>query len=256
MSGRSGSGLRWASLPFWAPLAFLGVWQLASGLKMLDPIFFPPPTRLLQVAFALIGSGELGSNVAATLSRAFTGYSIGVACGLVAGVLMGVLPPVRRALEPVVSALYTTPKMTLLPLAMLLVGVSDTARLSLVALGAFLNVVINTLDGLLQVDPHYVEMATNYGAPRSEIIRRVYLPCSLPQVFTGLRLAFGRALVTTITIELISSPNGLGHMVWMAWQTFTPENLYIGVLTCAALGGMSHATLRAAERRLSPWRSE
>ncbi len=256
MNGRPAPGLRWASIPLWVPVAFLLTWQAVVWLRMLDPIFFPPPTRLLEVGASLAANGELVRDLAATLSRCAVGFAIGASLGLVWGVLMGFWAPLRRAFEPVINALYTTPKMTLLPLLMLLVGVGNSARLSLVALGVFLIVVINTVDGVRNVDPHYVELAVNYGANQRNVIRHVYLPASLPAVFTGLRLGLGRALVTTITIELVSSTDGLGAMVWRAWQTFTPEKLYVGVLLSACLGMLFHNILRAAERRLSPWREK
>jgi ABC-type nitrate/sulfonate/bicarbonate transport system permease component len=254
MNGRA-SELRRATVPLWFPVVLVLAWQAVSSLRLVDPLFFPAPTRLLEVGRVLAASGELTVNLAATLLRCLTGFAIGGSAGLVSGIVMGVFPHMRRAGEPVISALYTMPKLSLLPLLMLLIGVGDAARLTLVALSVSLIVTINTLDGLRAVDRHYAEMAVNYGAKRWDIIRGVYLPSSLPQVFTGFRLGLGRALVTTISIELVSSESGLGHMVWMAWQTFAPEKLYVGVLLCAALGAAFHATLRAAERQVSPWRA-
>jgi len=81
----------------------------------------------------------------------------------------------------------------------------------------------------------------------------VYLPASLPQVFTGLRLAMGRALVITISVELVGAQNGLGSMIWMTWQTFATEKLYIGVISAATLGALFHNGLRMLEARLIPW---
>ena len=86
------------------------------------------------------------------------------------------------------------------------------------------------------------------------IIRKVYLPASLPQIFTGLRRTLGKAPVITVAVELVSCPDGLGSMIWMAWQTFPTEKLYIGVIKAATLGVIFHSTLRCLENQLIPRR--
>jgi ABC-type nitrate/sulfonate/bicarbonate transport system permease component len=86
------------------------------------------------------------------------------------------------------------------------------------------------------------------------MLRRVYIPASLPQVFTGLRLALGRGLVITISVELLGSSDGLGSLLWMAWQTFATERLYIGIACTALTGALVHEALHYSERRLLPWR--
>jgi ABC-type nitrate/sulfonate/bicarbonate transport system permease component len=98
-------------------------------------------------------------------------------------------------------------------------------------------------------------MAINYGADRLAVIRKVYLPSALPQIFTGFRIALGRALTITIALELISCPNGLGSMIWMAWQNFYTEKLYIGVILAATLGSILHFSLKRLEDRLVPWKN-
>jgi ABC-type nitrate/sulfonate/bicarbonate transport system permease component len=113
---------------------------------------------------------------------------------------------------------------------------------------------IHGLDALRNVNKRYVEMAVNYGADRIMVIRKVYLPASLPQIFTGFRISIGRALTITIGLELVSCPDGLGSMIWIAWQTFYTEKLYIGVILSAALGTLLHFSLKRLEARLAPWK--
>ena len=239
----------------WLPVTILGLWQLCATTGVLDPLFFPPPTALVPAAGRLVESGELPEQLRITLTRMSLGFLIGAGCGLVSGVLMGAVTSARRTLEPIVSALFTTPKMSLLPMLMLLVGVGDAARIVLIAAGSFVMLALHSMDAVRSVNRTYLDLAANYGAGPMMVFRKVYLPASLPQIFTGLRLALGRALVITVAVELVSCPDGVGSMIWMAWQTFATDKLYVGVIVLASLGALLHNSLRRLETVLIPWKS-
>ncbi len=239
----------------WVPLAGLALWQTAAWAGLLSPLFFPAPSTLFSSAAAMVRSGELPRNAAATLARTMGGFLVGAILGLAIGLLMGGFAKVRQSLEPMVSALNATPKLILLPLLMLLVGIGETARLSLVALTALVIVAIHAFDAVRQIHLAWVELALNYGASRWALFGSVYLPACLPQVFTGLRLALGNALVIAVSCELVSPSTGLGSMIWLAWQTFSTERLYIAILATAILGGVLHESLKVLERRVVPWKT-
>lgn len=240
----------------WLPGGFLAAWQWAAAAGWLDPLFFPPPSRLAQAAVRQFVHGDLASQVYSTLARSFLGFLAGAVAGLVCGAAMGVSTRVHRSLEPLISALYSTPKITLLPMLMLLVGVGETSRLLIIAAGCFILVAMHTLDGITSVDPHYVDMAQNCGATREVLFRRVYLPACTPHVFTGMRLAAGRGLVTTLSVEMVSAGEGLGNVILHSWQTFSTERLYLAIVLTALLGAMLHQSLRGIEKRLIPWRKK
>ncbi len=246
--------LQKAALALWLPLSILILWQILARQGVLNPLFFPAPTQVLATGWAMIRSAELGTQVGATLSRMFVGAAIGTVCGLVCGLGMAVFEPARRSLEPIIAALNSTPKLALLPMLMLFTGVNETARIVPIVLTSFLVLAIQAVDAVRGVSQAYLELARNYGAGRRAMLRRVYLPASLPYIFTGLRVALGRALVITISIEIVGARSGLGSMLWMAWQTFSTEKLYVGVLTAAALGSLFHTGLERLEKRLVPWR--
>jgi sulfonate transport system permease protein len=237
----------------WLPVLILAVWEALSALGLLNRLIFPPPSTLVRSAGDMILRGELQANLRATLSRLSLGFLIGSFTGLACGIAMGLAPWLRRSLEPIISGAYATPKLSLLPMIMLFMGVGDPARIFLIAVGCFVLMAMHGLDALQNVNKRYVEMALNYGADRMTVIRKVYLPASLPQLFTGFRIALGRSLTITIALELISCPDGLGSMIWIAWQTFYVEKLYIGVIISAALGVLLHFSLKRLEGRLVPW---
>lgn len=239
--------------PFLIPALLAIVWQVASTSKWLNPVLFPPPTAIANTAWQMTVSGELPQQVLATLRRVLIGVFWGGLGGLMAGLLMGIWVPFRQVLDPLVSALHATPKLTLLPLLMLFLGVGQAAGILLIAIVAFIFVAVETLAGVGGLDGHYVAMAQNYGANRWALIRRVYVPGSLPHIFTGFRLAFSRGLVTAISVEMISGSDGLGSMIWLAWETLRTERLYVGVILAALLGIIAFRAAHSLERRAVPW---
>jgi NitT/TauT family transport system permease protein len=239
----------------WLPVLILAVWEAGSAIGLLNRLFLPPPSALIISTGDMIARGELQKHLGATLTRLSLGFLIGSFAGLGFGVLMGVIPWIRHSVEPMISGAYATPKISLLPILMLFMGVGEPARISLIAVGCFILMAMHGLDALQQVHHSYVEMAVNYGATWLTVIRRVYLPSALPQIFTGFRIALGRALTITIALELVSCPDGLGSMIWMAWQTFYTEKLFIGVILAAILGTILHFSLKRLEAGLVPWKN-
>jgi len=238
----------------WLIALILAGWETLARLHVLDPLFFPPPSVLCVTLGSLILSGVAERQVMYTLQRTAIGFGIGAVCGFVASAILSLSTALRRASEPLISILYATPRLTLLPMVMLLFGVNDLARILLVALGTALLLLIQISDAIRAVNRDYVDMAVNYGAGRIMVIRKVYLPACLPQIFTALRISFSRALVLTISVELLNCDNGLGSMIWNAWQTFAIEKLYVSIALAGALGFLFQELFDGLEKRLVPWR--
>lgn len=238
----------------WLPVALLIVWQALAGLRWLDVLFFPPPSVIAAAAVRMAQSGELWRHLGATLARMSVGLIIGSVLGVPFGILLATAARMRRAAEPFVSALNSMPKLTLLPMLMLFFGIGEAPRLLLIATGCFLTMAIQSMDAVANMNRAFVELAVNYGANRAALWRKVYAPSALPQVFTGLRLALGRALTLAVSVELVSSEKGLGSLIWMAWQTFSIDKLYVGVALAAALGMTLHLGIKRLEAYFVPWR--
>ncbi len=242
-------------LYLWLPCLLIGGWEASARTHFIDPLFFPAPSAILEAGRRLTLSGELPRHLVATVSKWLVSFAAAALAGVTCGIVTAIFPRVNRSLEPLISALYTTPKISLLPMAFLLFGVGDTARMVLVSLSAFIIVTLHSFDAVRGMNRAFVDMASNYGASGLRMVRCVYLPASLPQMFTGLRLAFGRSLVMTITVEVISGRDGLGSMIWIAGQTLATEKLYLGIVLAAALGGISHSLLRFVEVYAIPWKA-
>ena len=246
---------RIAAMRLWLPVLFIAAWQVLVQIGILNSVLFPAPLTLLRSAGTMLSTGELPRHFRISLIRLASGLAIGAALGSFYGLAMGASLRVRQSLEGPLSALYSTPKLALLPVVMLLVGVGEWAGILLIASTSFTMMAVHCLDAVRNLDRGYVDLARNYGAGNKELFFKVYLPGCMPQIFTGFRLSAGQALVMTISVEMIMASHGMGSLIWMAWQTFTPDRLYIAVFVVAGTGALLHYTLLYVEKLLIPWKS-
>jgi NitT/TauT family transport system permease protein len=245
------SRLRWAA-PILTALV-LAVWELLGRLEWIPVLFFPPPSLILATLGAMTRSGALPLHAGATLSRLLLALVWGGGAGLVLGIGMGYSARLRTVVDPFVAALHPVPKMSLLPLIMLLFGIGWFSKALVVAVSTFFPMTINAMAGVRQIDPNYFDVARVYGATRWRVFWRVVLPGSLPSILAGARMAMNRALGATIGLELITADTGLGSMLYFAWQTLRTEELYASIFFIAVLGYLFRSITDAAASRLVPW---
>ncbi len=239
-----------------SPLVLLLVWELLVRSRIMDARFFPAPSAVVKTLFGLIASGLLVKDLGISLTRIGAGFAIGAASGIALGLVMGVSRLVRAAIKPLVGVIYPIPKIAILPLIMLIFGLGELSKYAIVAIGVFFLVMLSTMAGVMNIEKIYLDVGRNFGARRSAVLLTIAIPGALPLIFTGLRLAWGTALLLIVAAEFVSARSGLGYLIWNAWQTFAVEEMYSGLLTVSALGLISFAILDAVERRLIPWKPE
>jgi len=232
----------------------ISLWEAAVDLRWVNSAFFPSPSPIARATVDSIASGELTSHVSSTMARMFAGFFAGAVSGLVIGLAMGWSKEVRAFLDPIVSVIYPLPKIALLPLIILLVGIGEGPVIMIVALGAFFPVLVNCVAGVANIEPIYFDVARNYGSGKLKTFVRVVLPGSLPMALAGLRLALGMSLLLTVVVEMSIATKGLGAMLWLSWQTFRIEKIYVAIVIIAVLGLLLNWLLGLAGRRLAPWR--
>jgi NitT/TauT family transport system permease protein len=169
---------------------------------------------------------------------------------------MGWSHPLYRLINPFIAATHPIPKIAILPLIMIIFGIGETSKVVVIALTAFFPLLINTAAGVQQINQIHFEVAKNYDANLTKIFTRVIFPGSLPLVLTGLRLSLNLALLVSIAVELVSAQKGLGAMIWLAWQTFRTEELYVSLIVTALLGIFFNFFLQRLVVYLIPWKTE
>jgi ABC-type nitrate/sulfonate/bicarbonate transport system permease component len=238
----------------------LGVALLAGWEMLARPgqatILFPPPSAIGRAFVHLGGDGTLGAHVGATLFRVGLGFLVGGTIGLATGLAMGWSRRARSILDPLVAAGHPVPKIALLPIVMILFGIGEASKVVIVAATAFFPMAISVMAGVQKIDPVRFDVAANYGARWSLVLRRVVIPGSLPLTLAGARLAFNAAFLVSIATETVAARWGIGAMIWFAWQTLRVEELYASVALTAALGVAANLLLQGVAARLTPWQTE
>lgn len=237
-----------------SPLALLALWEGLVRFHVLDARFFPAPSSIVGTFTDLIASGELLQHVGASLKRVLLGFIFGGGPALILGVVMGLSRWARAALNPIVAATYPIPKSAILPLVMLIFGLGDASKVALVAIGVFYLVLINTMAGVLNIPPIFLDVGRNFGASRFQVFRTIALPGALPLIFAGLRLGLGIGLILIVIAEIVGARSGIGYMIWQAWTIFQVERMYVGLVVIAILGWLAALLLDGIERILIPWK--
>ena len=236
----------------WAVGTFAS-WEFLARTGFISPLFFPPPSAIGAEIWRLAWRGEIAPHASATVARVLTGFGLGAGPGLVIGLAMGASPRLRAQLDPLVAATHPVPKIAVLPLILVIFGIGEASKIALAAVGAFFPMLLNAMAGVRQISPVHFEVARSYGAGPIKRLTRVVLPGSLPMVLTGARLALNVALMLTIAGELVAAQEGLGQMIWFAWQIMRIEQVYAGLVIISLVGITFHVALGALGRWVMPW---
>jgi len=236
------------------PLLLLLAWESAARAGALDSRLFTPPSEILAEGWEMVVDGELWIHTGATVARLAAGFVLGAVVGIAVGLLMGVSRPIRAALGPTFTALYALPKIAILPLLLLIFGLTETPKVLSVAISVFFVVQINTLAGIVQIDGRILEAARAYRATGWNLFRYVLLPGATPSIMTGLRVSAGMAVIVVTAVEFVASNNGLGYLIWNSWQLFQPQIMFVGLITVSLIGALITGLVILLERALLPWR--
>jgi len=242
-------------LAFAFPVVLLLLWEIVSRAGLVNPVLFPPPTLIAQTGWELLMQGVLVANFSTSLLRIAFGYTIGAIFGIVFGLFMGYFRAVSAATSPTLYALYSVPKIAILPLLLVIFGLGETTKIVIVAIPTFFVLAINAMGGVRNLGSGVLEAGRSYGAEGLKLFRYVILPGSLPSIFTGLRVATGLSVTVIIAAEFVAANEGLGYMIWNAWTIFQPKRMYVGIVSVAILGAAFSGVISVLERLALPWRS-
>lgn len=246
-AGRPHPALGWV-LPVLTLLAF----EALVRSSLLAAHLFPAPSEILRTLFDL-GSG-LASHIGVSLARVAGGFAIGASLAVIAAVVVGLDRRAEALLDPTFQALRAVPSLAWVPLLLLWLGIDETPKITLIAIGAFFPVYLNLLSGLRNVDRKLVELGEVYGLSRTALVRRILLPASLPSLYTGLRVGLSLAWMFLVAAELIAATRGLGYLLTDGRETSRPDIVLAAILLLAVLGKLSDSVLKSLEKRALVWR--
>jgi sulfonate transport system permease protein len=246
--------LRDRLLPFIGPVVLFIAWDLVVRLGFIKPILLPTPADTIAALITGLAGGPLLTDFAMTVWRTLQAFVIAAVVGVPLGVLLGSNEKAYRSVEFLIDFFRSTPSSALIPLFLLIFGVSDVNKIAIAAFGALLIVVFNSAYGVINARKQRVMAAKVMGASRWQVFKDVLIWESLQPSFVGLRSAVSMALVIVIVAEMfIGSDTGLGHRIIDAQQVLNVKSMYAAILAAGALGYALNILFLVAERRIVHW---
>jgi ABC-type nitrate/sulfonate/bicarbonate transport system permease component len=229
----------------------LVLWQELG--KNVDPVLFTTPTAVASAAVKMIASGELWTYLAPSLMVLAYGMLLASVIGIVVGLLIARFWPVEVALSPIITFLYSIPTVALVPLIVMWAGFDTAAKVAILFLFAFFPVVINTHQGVRNVDPKLIEVGRAFRCSEGQLWTNIILPAALPFIVTGLRLALGRGLIGMVLADLYTAISGIGYLIVRTANTYQVDRMFVPIVVLGSLGVGLTALLHFVERRIAPW---
>ncbi|SMC36902.1 ABC transporter permease [Polynucleobacter kasalickyi] len=241
-------------LPFIGPVLLYLLWNLALTAKWIQPNLLPPPDVTLAYMMKSFATGVIFQDLWTTILRTVYAFLIAAGIGVPLGVLLGSSVQTYRSVEFLIDFFRSTPSSALIPLFMLIFGISDINKIAIAAFAAFLVILFNCAYGVMNAKKTRLMAAKTMGIRKFYIFKDILIMESLPQTFVGLRTGISIALVIVIVAEMfIGSENGLGHRIIDAQQVFNIKEMYSSILVTGALGYSLNIIFMLIEKKLIHW---
>jgi NitT/TauT family transport system permease protein len=240
-----------------AVAVFLVIWELAGNVfQWINPMFMSAPSLIFKAGYQMFASGEIYHDLYISGIEFFWGYLLAVVFAIPFGIMVGWYKRMSYLFDPFINAMNATPRVALLPLVIIWLGIGILSKVGIIFLGAVFSILINTRDGVKTTPVNLLNAARSFGASEWMVFKTVVFPSTIPFILTGLRLAVGRALVGVLVGELYAATAGIGFMITVAGATFQTDKVFVGVLIFAITGMVSMEMLTKLERRFDRWRPQ
>jgi NitT/TauT family transport system permease protein len=210
------------------------------------PLFFPSPLLVFRAFREMIADGSLWGHIGISLFRILTGWVIGSVLGIPLGLLMGDSRFIKNMLNPYVQFFRFIPPISFVTLSLIWFGMGETSKIVLIIYTTVFIVTINTIAGVMSVNPIHIQGALSLGASRFRIFTRVILPSTIPFLLTGMRLAMGNSFMTIVSAEMIAADKGLGFLIFTSRLFMQTERIFVGIISLGILGFLVDSAFRLA----------
>lgn len=237
-------------------LAFFGVWELASRAEWVNPVFLPPPTRILAATADIIDDPAVATAFAVTGSAVLTAFLIALAAGMVVGLALGLVKSLREAFLGPILFLLSTPKSVFLPIFLLVFGLGIDSKIAFGAFSAFFYIVTNIVGGVGMLQDNHKRLARAFNAPLVMYLRDIVVPSALPGIFVALWFGLRQAITGVLIAELFAASAGVGFLIRIYTNQFRTDRTLAMVMMLSILAILGGSMWDRLERRLNRWRDE
>jgi len=238
-----------------AVVIFLTTWELVGNtFKLVNPMFMSAPSLIWKAAVGLFASGEIYNDLYVSGVEFAWGLFLSIIVGIPFGIGCGWYRRMAYIFDPFINAMNATPRVALLPLVIIWLGIGILSKVGIIFLGAVFPILINARDGVKTTPNNLLNAAKSFGASEWQMFKSVVLPSTLPFIITGLRLGVGRALIGVMVGELYAATAGIGFMITVAGATFQTDKVFVGILIFAMTGVFCIEVIGKLEKRFDKWR--
>ena len=235
-----------------AILALLLIWEIVA--LFVDKPILPTPTKVVQVFLSEMFDGNLLGHFLASLWRVIASVILAITIAAPAGLILGQSKSLNNLFSPMIYLLYPIPKVVLVPVLLLFLGIGDLPKIAIVFIILFFQILVLVRDQAATLRPELIQSVRSLGAGRRALFRFVYFPASLPAILTALRQSVGTAVAVLYIAELFATQKGLGYYIYLNGSTlFNYPAMYAGVVAMSLLGLGLYFTVDWLERLLCPW---
>lgn len=251
---RSSRATRLGALRGWVvPAVLLALLETVVRLGWIPGYLMPAPSELARSMWEL-AEGPLWEHILASTLRVLSGFAIGASLALLLGSAVGISQRLEAFLDPTFQALRAVPGLAWVPLLLIWLGIDETSKVTLIAIGSFFPVYMNLVAGIRNVDRKLVELGELYRLSRRQQIRRIFVPAAQPYLFTGLRNGLSMAWLCVVAAELLAATEGIGYLLTDGRETSRPDLVLVAIITLAVMGKLSDSLLKRLEQRTLRWR--
>ena len=236
-------------------LLLLILWEMAPRMGLVDSTFFPPFSKVAESWWGLVISGDLYAHFQASILRSLFGFGLAILVSIPLGLIIGWYPLASELLNPVLEVFRNTAALALLPVFILLLGIGETSKVSIVFFACTFPILLNTINAVRNVDALLIKAAKSMALPSYKLFYKVILPASIPTIFTGIRMAGSSSILVLIAAEMVGAKEGLGYLINYSQQNFQIPQMYAGIITISLLGVAINYLLVSLERKFSSWKT-
>ncbi|MDB5775709.1 MAG: binding-protein-dependent transport system inner rane component [Herbaspirillum sp.] len=228
-------------------------WAALSASSLVDPVFLPSPLAVLQRGRSYLLEDDLLTDIGISTARVFLGFLASAVLALPLGVLIGTYAPVRALLEPLTDFSRYLPAVAFIPLIMLWIGIDESAKVAVIFVGTFFQMVLMVAEDIAKVPEAQIEAAQTMGATGGEVVQHVLLRSARPAILGTLRITMGWAWTYLVVAELVAANSGLGFSILKAQRFLQTDKIFAGILLIGLIGLLTDQMFRWLHRLCFPY---
>lgn len=237
-------------------IAFLGIWEVAARLELIDSFLLSSPSRMLNTLSSLIATGELWLHLGTTLAETMVGFALGAVLGIAAAIALWWFPTLNRILDPYLVVINSLPKIALGPILIVWIGSGMPAIIAMALLVSVIVTLVTVLSGFLEIEKEKTILLEAFGATRAQVLRMVILPGALPAIISALKLNIGMSWVGVIVGEFLVSRAGLGYLIVYGGQVFKLDLVMASTAVLCVFAALMYFGIASLEKAVQKKRYE